>query len=247
MKFVSRSAWGARAPRRTNRGTMAEASTGHWNGPKVTVGGKTSWDHSKCASLVRGIQNFHMDGRGWNDIAYNFVVCPHGYTFEGRGLNTWNGANGTNYGNQSSHAIMWLVGQTNPFTDPEKTGFRSTVRFVADNTAAPDRAIGHRDHKSTECPGEERYRWIRGGMPTSSPVNQTKRLPIVKMGDRGNVVYLIQAVLRYKGKHDIAVDGVFGPQTERAVKAVQKAFGVSVDGIVGPRTWDVLNFILKVG
>lgn len=36
------------------------------------------------------------------------------------------------------------------------------------------------------------------------------------------------------------VDGVFGPQTEAAVKAVQKFFGLIQDGVVGPDTWSHL-------
>ena len=35
-------------------------------------------DHTRCTGVVRSIQSFHMDGNGWNDIAYNFLVCPHG-------------------------------------------------------------------------------------------------------------------------------------------------------------------------
>ena len=42
--------------------------------------------HRDCASSVRGIQNYHMDGQGWQDIAYNWLFCRHGYLFRGRGL-----------------------------------------------------------------------------------------------------------------------------------------------------------------
>lgn len=165
MKFVSRKEWGARSPRYSYKAELSSPSTGHWNGPTITVGGKTIWDHTKCAGLVRGIQNFHMDDKGWSDIAYNFVECPHGYTFEGRGINVINGANGTNAGNRTSHAIMALAGEGNPFTDNEKIGFKSCVSYISDLSEAPNVAIGHRDHKSTECPGNARYSWIHNGMP----------------------------------------------------------------------------------
>ena len=38
----------------------------------------------------------------------------------------------------------------------------------------------------------------------------------------------------------IAVDGVFGPETLAAVKALQRTFGLNEDGIVGVRTWNTL-------
>lgn len=34
-----------------------------------------------------------------------------------------------------------------------------------------------------------------------------------------------------------AVDGIFGPKTESAVRAYQTGHGIGVDGIVGDRTW----------
>jgi peptidoglycan hydrolase-like protein with peptidoglycan-binding domain len=39
---------------------------------------------------------------------------------------------------------------------------------------------------------------------------------------------------------NLAEDGVFGPATTAAVKAVQQLFGITRDGIVGPQTWSVL-------
>jgi hypothetical protein len=115
-----------------------------------------------------------MDSRDWSDIAYNFLVCPHGYIFEGRGLNVINGANGTNTANQNSHAICMLAGEGNDFPDVEKQAFRECVRYISAHTKAPDQCVGHRDHKSTACPGDVRYNWIHQGMPVSTTTPQVQ-------------------------------------------------------------------------
>jgi hypothetical protein len=58
---------------------------------------------------------------------------------------------------------------------------------------------------------------------------------VVKRGDRGTAVRQVQSAL------GIAVDGVFGAQTEQAVKRFQKRKGIAVDGVVGPDTRDALG------
>jgi hypothetical protein len=58
---------------------------------------------------------------------------------------------------------------------------------------------------------------------------------IVKRGDRGAAVRRIQEELA------ISVDGVFGEQTERAVKRFQRSHNLVADGIVGPLTRGALG------
>lgn len=64
-------------------------------------------------------------------------------------------------------------------------------------------------------------------------------------GMRGNDVKQVQQLLI---KHNLlpagSDDGIFGDNTERAVKAFQKSSGDVVDGIVGKRTWDSLNELI---
>ena len=55
--------------------------------------------------------------------------------------------------------------------------------------------------------------------------------PIVRRGARGNITKLIQEKL------GISADGIFGANTEVAVKNYQRTNGLSVDGIVGRNTW----------
>lgn len=59
---------------------------------------------------------------------------------------------------------------------------------------------------------------------------------LVRRGDRGHTVRVVQDIVSLFGT-SCNIDGVFGPETERAVKAAQAQVGVSVDGIVGPNTW----------
>lgn len=58
--------------------------------------------------------------------------------------------------------------------------------------------------------------------------------------NRGEHVEKLQKVLNQAG-YDIDEDGIFGNETEKAVKAFQRANGLEVDGIVGWRTWRKLD------
>lgn len=70
--------------------------------------------------------------------------------------------------------------------------------------------------------------------------------PVSRNGDQGHPILTLQELLRAHG-HAIAVDGVFGPATEAAVRAVQIATHVTVDGIVGPQTWPKVVVTVRRG
>jgi peptidoglycan hydrolase-like protein with peptidoglycan-binding domain len=61
---------------------------------------------------------------------------------------------------------------------------------------------------------------------------------VLKRGSRGPVVVQLQQKL------EIPADGVFGPQTARAVRRYQARRGLVVDGIVGPQTAQALGISL---
>src|SRR5690606_135486 len=66
---------------------------------------------------------------------------------------------------------------------------------------------------------------------------------LLRRGSRGPEVRKLQQVLNawYPREVRLAVDGVFGPATEAAVRMLQHRAGLVVDGIVGPRTRAVLR------
>lgn len=98
--------------------------------------------------------------------------------------------------------------------------------------------------------GQKKFaQWIRdelnrlradGVLPGSEGTSATTRPPL-KQGDSGQYVIDLQTALVARGAK-ISKDGTFGPGTEAAVRAFQKAAGLYVDGLVGKRTWKALGF-----
>jgi len=78
----------------------------------------------------------------------------------------------------------------------------------------------------------------------------SKLIITVRRGDTGEAVRGVQEEFQFRNlsgdpSRAPAVDGVFGPQTETAVRDFQAAVhadvpSMSVDGIVGPMTWQAL-------
>src|SRR5215212_10172169 len=70
--------------------------------------------------------------------------------------------------------------------------------------------------------------------------------PLVQRGAEEHPVRTLQYLLGARG-HTVAVDGIFGPKTEAAVRAFQQEKGLAVDGIVGPNTWSALILTVRQG
>ncbi|MFJ8244266.1 L,D-transpeptidase family protein [Peribacillus asahii] len=64
---------------------------------------------------------------------------------------------------------------------------------------------------------------------------------VLKKGSEGPQVKEVQKKLTAKGYDTKGVDGVFGINTEKAVKQFQKENGLTSDGVVGPKTKKLLG------
>jgi len=68
---------------------------------------------------------------------------------------------------------------------------------------------------------------------------------LLKRGSRGAAVQQLQQQLTKLGFLKGSADGIFGPQTEAAVRSFQKAYGLKQDGIAGPATLGKLAEVLS--
>lgn len=83
-----------------------------------------------------------------------------------------------------------------------------------------------------------------------SGIREFENISIIRKGDRGLKIKKLQQALVDLGfpLPKFGVDGIFGDETEAAVKDYQKARGLVQDGIVGPKTISAidLDFVKRI-
>ncbi|MEI2821372.1 MAG: N-acetylmuramoyl-L-alanine amidase [Marmoricola sp.] len=180
--YVSRGAWGARAPTNCDQPRLAD----HLEGVIFHhTAGSNRYARSTSARIVRGIQAYHMSGRGWCDIGYNFLVDKYGQVFEGRAGGVLPQVRGAHAGNFAVNtyatgiSMMGNLDRVRP-TDAMKAaavrliGWRlatnylgATGSYSVDGHSLP-RIAGHRQvhmagfnpSTATACPGRYAYSWL---------------------------------------------------------------------------------------
>ena len=131
------------------------------------------------------------------------------------------------HGNQSQHyaGTAFDVGQN--LTNNQRTVLRNSAKssgvwtYVEPVTLSPT--------------------WVHFDRRFGIPACSTGGYPLIRQGSRGNYVCIAQDDLNTLGYRTGGLDGVFGAQTNTAVRNYQKARGLSVDGIIGCNTWRSLQ------
>ena len=156
VEYLPRSAWNARPP---NGGpgnltvSRVEGAVIHWPGT-----GSTKVIHTKAAvaSALRGWQDYHMDTRGWSDIAYQVAVDQAGRAWTLRGLRTQSGANGDADVNERYGAVLLIL----VTGEQPSAAMKATTRAViADFRKLYPHGTAIRPHSAvrpepTDCPGD---------------------------------------------------------------------------------------------
>lgn len=122
--------------------------------------GKHTTTLAQSEAEARFIQDFHIHGRGWIDIAYHFLVDSQGNILEGRpegvlGAHT--------LGNNEGNIGIVLLGTYHPPVNdvPTKAQLDAVAalgRYLVARYGIDPKALkGHRDYKQTDCPGDLAY------------------------------------------------------------------------------------------
>lgn len=100
-----------------------------------------------------------MDKRGWDDIAYSFVIYPDGLVLEGRG---WGIVGAHTIGHNSTpHGFCFAGNFTKErITDQARDASRELWQAGVElgMIAKEYELRGHRDVDATECPGDTLYK-----------------------------------------------------------------------------------------
>ncbi len=240
MQLVTRAQWGAH-PSRYDLVYIASTKgvKVHYEGTPVPT--SLVDHHDQCDDRMRAIQASHLANtkEDYSDIAYNFVVCPHGYVYEGRGLHKKTAANGNQPLNIAHYAVCGMVGSegyTHP-TDAQLDGIRDAIDYLQHDGGAGQEIKGHRDGYATECPGAPLYTWVVAGAPR--PASTTPPKPVTPAKPPTvSLTHLIAAARRDPG---LPQGGTTHPDEVRRVEAALRGEGLlpaayAGDGSFGSRT-----------
>src|SRR3954470_10025348 len=150
--------------------------------------GATSYSRAQSAAIVRGIEVYHVQGNGWNDIGYNFLVDRFGTVYEGRGGGVERNvigahAEGFNTGttgiallgnytsavpppaqqNALANLVAWRLDVAH--VDPSSTVVYTSggnAKFRSRKVVTLRAISGHRDTGPSECPGGRAYALLPG-------------------------------------------------------------------------------------
>lgn len=258
MRLVRRAQWGALPSKRS---LAAIGSTHgvkiHYEGVHVDPSLALPGNHRLCDDRVRAIQRAHLTHprEDYNDIAYNYAVCPHGYAYEGRGLHRLTGANGNAELNRRHYAVICLLGASGLVDPPAAMlhGVRDVIEYLREFGDAGDDIEGHRDGYPTACPGGPLYRWVQDGAPRPEDDGQDDKQQQQAPAFPGRRFFVLGA----ENDHALRLQrwlhaGGWGPRYRvgpsrrmnridlQKVAALQRHFLAELgpaDGLTGPKTW----------
>ena len=227
-RIITRREWGARPPDSTTALNASLVTGVVVHHTETSCCGVETAEFSTVAGALRAIQEFHMRDRGWSDIAYNFAVDQRGVIYELRGWGVRSAANGNSTTNSAYPAIvaMGSYGAVEP-TNEMLGSIAWLIAEYRDRFPGIQKTLGHRDVRSTSCPGQLLYaklsavdfisKWPR------DPQAYVPGYPTLSLGSEGPWVERLQSTLNETFASRLANDGDFGAKTLSAVRSFNQA------------------------
>jgi hypothetical protein len=148
--IIPRFSWGANESIR--RAPPHYASAIHFAVVHHTAG-SNNYTAAQSAAIVRGIEIYHVQGNGWDDIGYNLLVDKYGQVFEGR-------FGGVDRPVVGAHAEGFNTGSVGVAVIGDFTSARlpAAAKAALEQVLAWRLDLGHIDPLAT-------FQWLSGGNP----------------------------------------------------------------------------------
>lgn len=152
MSTFTRTDWGARPPKASTPLNASEVVgvALHWPAINAPIRGVEA-----VKKALRGWQDFHMDGHGWSDIAYQVAFDQDGNRYDLRGLGVQSAANGDRDTNHRFGAFLLIVAPGEHVTQAMVVAVRAAIAEHRRLFPRSTRIVGHQDIRPepTSCPG----------------------------------------------------------------------------------------------
>lgn len=155
----------------------------HWVGPAVPAAVNRG---DEVARYLRGVRRFHVEGRGWSDIAYQQAVDQSGDRWVLRGFRRQSAANGDRTQNERWGAIVALIGEGQKPTPALLRGLVAAIAEFREEHPRARRVATHADVRPepTACPGRPLTLWVRAGAkPPHTPAPAPTPVPVAPTGE----------------------------------------------------------------
>jgi hypothetical protein len=88
LEIITCPQWGAKKPKQGIQtvGESVRTIFHHTAGHHKELGNPNNQSREESMQYARDIQNYHMNGNGWNDSGHNFLICRNGLVLQGRWL-----------------------------------------------------------------------------------------------------------------------------------------------------------------
>lgn len=124
-------------------------------------------DDESIRRALRGWQDYHIDKKGWSDLAYNVAVDQMGRVWEGRGYDRRDGATSGRGG--TSMSILGMVANNEAPTEQMLAGIDRVFQEALRRNGGAAKGW-HSKFVSTTCPGDFLRDWGKLGFPVSGAV-----------------------------------------------------------------------------